>query len=131
MPVVRMTLLPALHSIVQFRGSADPPAWALSSSASDDVSSITRLGDEHSVVCPTARLPPNLELTRSDGWRALRFEGPFDLNATGVLASVVGPLAQAGVSVFALATFDTDVVLVLDAQLPLALSALRRAGHHV
>ena len=46
-------------------------------------------------------------------------------------AALAVPLAAAGVSIFALSTFDTDYVLVKEAALPAALEALRRAGHRV
>lgn len=65
------------------------------------------------------------------GWRCLKLVGPLDLNLTGVLASVLQPLADADVSIFALSTFDTDYVLVRGAQLEKATAALREAGHHV
>lgn len=65
------------------------------------------------------------------GWRCLKLAGPLDPNLTGVLASVLQPLADAGVSIFALSTFDTDYVLVRDAQLEKAVAALRDAGHSV
>lgn len=47
----------------------------------------------------------------------------------GVVASLVTPLAEAGVSVFVLSTFDTDYLLVKEADLEPALAALRAAGH--
>jgi len=65
------------------------------------------------------------------GWRCLRLSGSLDLDLTGVLASVLQPLAAAQVSIFAIATFDTDYVLVRAAQLEQAVAALRRAGHDV
>lgn len=46
-------------------------------------------------------------------------------------ASLVGPLAEAGVSVFVVSTFDTDYLLVKGEALPKATEALGRAGHAV
>jgi hypothetical protein len=122
--------LPETYSIVRLRASQPLPPWALRSLDSELLFSITRLSDELSIVCP-ARCIPSGEFTRSDGWRALRFDGPLDLTATGILASVVRPLAEAGVSVFALATYDTDLILIRDEQLPQAVRALNEAGHAV
>ncbi len=65
------------------------------------------------------------------GWRCLKLEGPLDLDLTGVLASVLLPLAQARVTIFAIATYDTDYVLVREDQRERATAALREAGHGV
>lgn len=67
-----------------------------------------------------------------NGWRLLRIEGPFPLQGTiGVLAALAGTLAEAGVSIFAVSTFDTDYLLVGEAQLETACAALRAAGREV
>lgn len=72
------------------------------------------------------------ELLRTGGgWRILKVHGPFDLSEVGVLAAMVGALAQAGVSVFVISTFDTDYLLTRWEQLQQALVALRQAGHTV
>jgi hypothetical protein len=48
-----------------------------------------------------------------------------------VLAAIAAPLAAAGVSIFAISTFDTDYVLVKEENLAKAVDALRAAGHLV
>ncbi len=65
-------------------------------------------------------------------WCVLKLEGPFDLTGeTGVIASVALPLADAQISVFAMATYDTDYVLVPGPRAGQARAALTRAGHAV
>jgi len=91
--------------------------------------SVTRAGDELSVVLPEAAAPPGWQAER--GWRCLKVLGPLDLGMTGVLASVAVPLAQAGVSIFAVSTYDTDYVLVKAGDVANARDALRAAGHVV
>ncbi len=91
--------------------------------------SITRTTDELSVVCPEGDVPDGVMCER--GWRALKLEGSFDFSLTGILVSVAGPLAEAGVSIFAVSTYDTDYVLVKDEQLDVAASALSEQGHDV
>ncbi|WP_412062398.1 ACT domain-containing protein [Rubrivirga sp. IMCC45206] len=93
------------------------------------VSSVTRTAAELSVVCAEAAVPPDVVAER--GWRALTVRGPLDFALTGILAGLAAPLAQAGVSIFALSTYDTDVLLVRDRQLAQAVAALRAAGHEV
>ena len=91
--------------------------------------SVTRTLDELSVVCLEDIVPEGVRCEK--GWRALKLEGPFEFSEVGVLASVAGPLAEAGVSIFAVSTFDTDYVLVKDEQLESAVGALREWSHEV
>ena len=65
------------------------------------------------------------------GYAMLMIEGPLAPEMVGVLVSLITPLAQVGVPIFAVSTFDTDYVLVRDAQLDRALDAIRGAGHIV
>ena len=102
-----------------------PPGWA----TGGQWWSMTRTGDELSIVCSEAAVPQ--EVAASRGWRLLRFEGPLPLDQTGILASVTAPLAAARVSLFAVATYDTDYVLVPGAQRHAAIAALEAAGHSV
>ena len=92
-------------------------------------SAAVRRGEELSLVCPADAVPSSVTADR--GWRALELEGTQDLALTGVLAGLAQPLAAAGVPVFALATYDTDVVLVPAARLADAAAALRAEGHRV
>ena len=93
------------------------------------VSSVTRTPAELSVVCDQAAVPPDVVL--EGGWRALALRGPIPFELTGVLAGLLGPLAAAGVSIFAVSTYDTDVVLVKASALEDAVAALRADGHTV
>ncbi|HEY8130805.1 MAG TPA: ACT domain-containing protein [Thermoanaerobaculia bacterium] len=65
------------------------------------------------------------------GWRCLELEGPIPLNTAGVAAEFTSVLAKAGVSVFPIATYDTDYVLVKGDRLERAVDALKSAGHSV
>jgi len=122
---LRISLLAGHMSVCRLNPAVEIPNWAVGSG----FLSITRTDDELSVVCPEEAVP---EDARSEGgWRVLRFEGPFEFSEVGVLASVVGPLAEADVSVFAVSTYDTDYVLVKEEQQEAATSALRGWGHEV
>jgi hypothetical protein len=97
--------------------------------ASHDLWSVTRTGEETSVVLPEAAALPAWRAER--GWRCLKVQGPLDFNLTGVLASLVTPLAEAGISVFALSTYDTDYVLVRDADLEQTVAVLSAHRHTI
>jgi hypothetical protein len=89
--------------------------------------SITRTEDELSVVCPANQAPGNA--TCEVPWICFKLEGPFPFSQTGVLASFIHPLAEHGVPIFAISTFDTDYVLVKEEHAEAALHTLRNAGH--
>jgi hypothetical protein len=89
--------------------------------------SITRTADELSVVCPSAQAPQNAKC--ESPWTCFKLEGPFPFSLTGVLAAFLDPLAQSGVPIFAVATFDTDYILVKEEHAATALQALQAAGH--
>lgn len=91
--------------------------------------SITRTADELSVVCPEEYAPEGAAV--EVGWRAMKVEGTLDFSLVGILASISAPLADAGVGIFVVSTFDTDYVLVKEASLERAVSALEGAGHEV
>ncbi|MDX1385929.1 MAG: ACT domain-containing protein, partial [Thermoanaerobaculia bacterium] len=91
--------------------------------------SVSGVPGELSVVCEERRVPPGAEAKR--GWSCLEVAGPLDFSEVGVLAALTAPLAEAGVSLFALSTWSTDYLLVSSDRLPAAVAALRAAGHTV
>src|SRR5262249_40954082 len=103
---VRLTLLTGRLTVARLPGTATLPGWADGAG----FVSITRREGELSIVCADERVPAEVRAER--GWRALEVEGPIDFQVVGLLHGLTGPLARAGISVFAVATFDTDVLLV-------------------
>jgi hypothetical protein len=124
MPSHKFSVLPDAYAVARL-GPGDPfPAWALSSRP---FASVTRTAEELSIVCLERDTPPHVNAER--GWRAIKLLGPLPFDQVGVLASFVSPLAQHGVSIFALSTFDTDYILVKESHVEQTLKALRAAGH--
>jgi hypothetical protein len=113
-------------AVCRLAPDADLPVWALGAGG---FSSVTRTSDELSVVCPEDVVPPDTQ--REKGWRVFQVVGPLDFSLTGILSSIAGPLADAGVSIFALATYNTDYVMVKAHNLDRAVRALEAAGHRV
>lgn len=93
--------------------------------------SVTRTDAELSVVCPEDAVPGAGAVQIEQGWRALEVAGPLDFSMVGVMAGLTAPLAEAGVSVFVVSTYDTDYVLVRSTAITQAIVALREAGHTV
>lgn len=122
---LELHVLPLGMAVCQLAPDAPIPAWALDGG----LWSLTRTPDELSVVCAAEAVPASV---RAEGpWRALRVAGTLDFALVGILSSIAVPLAAAAVSIFAVATFDTDYVLVRGEQLDEAIAALRAAGHTV
>jgi hypothetical protein len=81
---------------------------------------------ELSIICAESAVPEGVRA--ETGFRAMEVVGPLDFSAIGILASLAAPLAEAGISILAVATFDTDVVLVREGDLEAAIAALGRVG---
>jgi hypothetical protein len=124
-----LTLLPGRYAVCLLPPTAAIPAWA----QGGDFCSITRTSDELSIICAQDTLPATLpeDITAAREWVLLRVEGPFDFDVTGVLAALSAPLAQAGVVTLAVATYQTDYLLVKEEQIQDAIRALREADHEV
>ena len=123
-PCLNLQLLEGPLAVCRLASKEPIPGWA---SSAGPLCSITRTPEELSVVCGEAAVPMGLRCER--GWRALQVQGPLDFGLTGILDALTDPLAQAGISIFAISTFDTDYLLVREAWLEEALAALRAAGH--
>jgi hypothetical protein len=119
---IELGILQGRLAVCRLEAGAAPPTWAMGGA----LWSVTGTADELSVVCGEERVPEGVR--REAGWRALKVAGPLDFALTGVLSAIAAPLAAAGVSVFAVATFDTDYVLVREERLAEAVAALRAAG---
>jgi len=107
----------------------DPGAPVPGFDAAEGLVSVTRTAAETSVICPVGQAPGGARVEA--GWRLLSVRGPLSFTLTGIIAALAGELAAAGVSLFSLSTFDTDHVLVKNAELTRAVAALRAAGHQV
>jgi hypothetical protein len=125
-PAVALVVHPDRLAVARLDPSGGVPAWA---TASPVLSAVVRTADELSVLTTEAHVPTAVWAER--GYRALMVRGPLPFDLVGVFASIAEPLARAGLSIFALSTFDTDYVLVKEPDLALAVGALRRAGHSI
>ena len=106
--------------------AADPiPAWA----TKGIFTSITRTSDELSIVCPLENVPA--EHKPDTPWACLKIEGPFAFSQIGILHAFIQPLVEAGISIFAIATFNTDYVLIQEPLADKALQSLQNAGHEL
>lgn len=122
---LRVHVVSGRYAVCRLEAHAQIPEWTRGPS----FVSITRTPDELSIVCEEATVPRGHRAAR--GYAMLMIEGPLAPEMVGVLVSLITPLAQVGVSIFAISTFDTDYVLVRASQLDRALDAIRAGGHTV
>ena len=121
-----LTLLAQPLAICRLAPDAPVPEWGAVASA---FLTVSRTADELSITTVEANVPPTVQCERA--YRAFRVQGPLPLNLVGILASMANPLAEAGISIFAISTYDTDYVLVKSAVLDSAIAVLSRAGHTI
>ena len=107
------------------RESSLLPDWAIN----DQFLSLTLTRDELSIVSPEENVPASARTEK--GWRCIKVAGPLDFSLTGILASLVNPLAEKGISIFAVSTYDTDYLLIKEENLAKALDALAQSGHQI
>lgn len=120
-----LTLLDGTYGIARLEPSDPTPGWA----TGVGFVSTTRTEEELSVMCRDASIPP--DVTAERGWRLLRVAGTLDFSLTGIVHALTGPLAEAGISVFVVSTFDTDYLAVREPACDRAVECLTGAGFPV
>jgi len=121
-----LSILKETLAICKFDSQADIPHWL--SIVNCKFLSITKTAEELSIVCEQTIIPKQLASTVSvvKDWYALKIEGPLDFSLTGILSTLLQPLAEEKISIFALSTYDTDYILVKEKNLKQAVEILQR-----
>ena len=124
MPSLTLSLLAESYAVCRLPAGTpvtppEPGAFSL----------LVQAAEETTLVCPLDQAPPGAET--DPGWRCFRIMQSFDFAVPGILASVLEPLAKAGIGIFATSTFSTDYILVKADRVVQAIKALARAGHRV
>ncbi len=120
---LKLRVMPGRFAVCRLWPDAPVPQWAMSGS----FSSVSRTPEELSIVCDESLVPDAVTSERS--WRCFMVEGPLDFGLTGILLTIAEPLARAGISIFAISTFNTDYVLVKEGSFAEAQRALSECGH--
>lgn len=84
--------------------------------------------EECSLVCPSSQVPANVT-ERNDGWRGFRIEGVLDFLLVGILSRISSLLAENGIGLFAVSTFNTDYIFTKSCNFDKALDVLRTVGY--
>lgn len=86
--------------------------------------------EENSLVCITEHVPANI-ISRDDGWNGFCIQGILDFSLIGILAKIATILADHGISIFAVSTYNTDYILVKKEKYQKALEVLEGAGYEI
>jgi hypothetical protein len=121
---LRISILPVRLAVARLAADDAVPAWVRGT-----FTSITRTHDELSIICDETAVPDDVKSER--GWRVLRVEGPIPFEMTGVGAALIAPLAEARISVFLMATYDTDYLLLKEEVFARSVEILRSRGHEI
>ena len=95
-----------------------------------EYSFIGKTDEEKSLVCITDEVPANV-IQRDDGWKAFRIQGVLDFSLIGILAKIAATLADNGISIFAVSTYNTDYVLMKRENYQKALDVLKALGYMI
>lgn len=132
-----LNLLKTKLAVIRLPPTKSIPS-ALLSSKDTPFLSITKTTDELSIVCSeqlmnndTTAITNDADAKVENGWVAFKVQGPLDFAWTGILSSLANPLAENGISIFAISTFDTDYILVNDDNGDKTAEVFRGLGHTV
>ncbi len=95
-----------------------------------DYSFIAKTEEERSLVCITKEVPSNV-IRRDDGWKAFCVQGVLDFSLIGILSEISTILAEHGISIFAVSTYNTDYILIKDTNYEKALEVLKYSGYEI
>ena len=123
--ILTMKLLKEKYGVCRLDKTELIPKWAQNS----EIFSITRTLDELSIVCIEDSIPNDIKCEKD--WRILKIEGPLDFSLIGILASISTILAQKGISIFAISTYDTDYILVKNKDIDNAVESLIKERYEV
>ncbi len=124
-----LELLGADYAVCRLPAGTPVPPRLGEVAAEGAVVSVTWTPEEVSIMCPAVHAPQDAAVETP--WRCFRVAGPVNLALTGVLASIISPLADARVNIFAFSTYETDYLLVPSVRLAEAVAALNAAGFRV
>jgi hypothetical protein len=120
-----MKLLKGEYGVCKLDSDSKIPSW----STKGDFFNITKTNDELSLVCDATFVPEGVVCEKD--WKVLKILGPLDFALVGILSSISTVLAENGISIFAISTYDTDYILVKEKNLEKTITCLREANYEI
>jgi uncharacterized protein len=88
---------------------------------------VMRTDEDLTIISPEFMAPDNGQ--QEIGYRCIHTSGQMPSNTTGILVSLLQPLTEAGISIFAVSTFNSDYIFLREEDLVKATQMLQHAGH--
>jgi uncharacterized protein len=123
--ILTLKFLKGKYGVCRLDKSDSTPPWV----NPNDFYSITKTSNELSIVCSQDNIPNDIKYEKD--WRILKIEGPLDFSLVGILSKISSILAQKGISIFAISTYDTDYILVKDKDMDNAIESLVQENYEV
>ena len=120
-----LTLLPGTLAVCKLDPTERSPAWVLDTGG--PVACVVRTANELCIICAEEDVP-RTAVNVERGFRAFKLEGPVPFTTVGVVSGLTRPLAEAGISVFVISTYDTDYLMVKETSVSRAAKLLHGAG---
>lgn len=125
MDKLKLKLLKDMYGVCRLNNNSKIPEWG----AKGEFSSITRTEDELSIVCLQNNIPEGIQCEKS--WEVFKIEGPLDFSLIGILSAISSLMAEKGISIFAISTYDTDYILIKDKDLNKAIEVLSNDKYEI
>lgn len=91
---------------------------------------VAKTDEELSLVCEKDCIPKNC-IAITNGFKAFKILGELDFSLVGILSKISSILAESGISIFAVSTYNTDYILVNEKKATLAKEVLIKNGYEV
>ncbi len=123
---MHLTRLPGLYAVARSGPASPVPSGVLEGAG---FRTVARTEDELSIVAPEDDIRGMDKI--EPGWTAFKVQGPFAFDETGIVADLSRILAEREIGIFVISTYDTDYILVKQADADAAGGAWQQAGHTV
>lgn len=120
-----LKLLEGIFGVCKLGAKDEIPTWV----NGDKFISITRTEEEMSIVCEENNIPQNV--VYEPDWRILKIEGILDFSMIGIIAKISSILAEKGISIFVISTFNTDYILIKEKNINNAIEVLEERNYNI
>jgi hypothetical protein len=122
---IKLEILEPLFGIVKLEQNSNIPKWV----ANEYFYSITKTAAEISVVCLQRNIPDN-KICEKD-WKVIKIAGSLDFSMVGIISKLSTVLADGGISIFVISTYDTDYILIKKRDIENTIELLKEAGYNL